>query len=251
MSRFVWVILFFVSACSGQKDFEGLIVSKISSEDPVAEYNFKCEIEDKVKDISDNENTMELKNGASVFEDCESKVMLICDGENDYGLIDEHQDLNIQDAITISVKMRTEDTLSTSDRRKEILTRNGSNLFLGWEKDVVDDIDWLRFSIKYTDGHIQDAELRDDYIGTDLRDGEWHTITGVFQKTVGSEKGMLYLYVDGVLKDSEEARRDLGIKLSSNSNDYIVCAKKVSSGIERNLEVDIDYLKIYDYKLLP
>lgn len=161
---------------------------------------------------------------------------LAFDGVNDIARVRQAAALNLVDEFTIAVSVKTnEDRLSLQTRQREILYRKGSNIIFGYERDKVDQIDWLRFYIKYANGKDQEVELRDDG-DANTRNNVWHHYVITFKK------GEIFkLYVDGQLIDSERPKTNSSIRLSSKNNDWLLGGREKSSGtIDRNLRAEID-----------
>ena len=194
------------------------------------------------EDYSGFTNSAFLENGTSWSSDQEG-AMIEFDGIDDVIRIPESSELNIQDEFTISFWINTtESRLTPSTRHREILFRKGSNLIIGYERDKVDEIIWLRCYVRYSDKRTQEVEYRDDK--SDItRDGQWHHIKIVFEKDVRLE-----LYIDEELVDSEAPKSSTGVKLSPNNNDYILGGREKNSGtIDRNINARFSDLIIKDH----
>lgn len=155
--------------------------------------------------------------------------------------------------ISLAADVRTNQTFPGSPstvRQREIITRGGGRLSLGWEQANVSPwIVWLRC---YIQGPISNFELewRDDDPGPGYRDNEWHNVVVRFRPSSapGVPDGWAELWVDGVLKDGEA--HDLASLDVSGVSDLWAIGGRVntsSGAIDRNLLSDIQEVRLYDH----
>jgi hypothetical protein len=197
---------------------------------------------DSAKNKTNYSGDAELHNNAGWTADANGAGLSL-DGINDVARIIGNEDITLTSEFTYAFWVKTSENRlgDDSSRQRELIYRRGSNLMVGYELGMADDIEWLRFFIKYPDGSTQEAELRED-TAPSTRDGNWHHIAVSFK-----QDDHLQMFINGQLVDREPTKRSLPIRKSSSNNDLIIGGREKSDGtIDRNIIGAIKKLMLYD-----
>lgn len=183
--------------------------------------------------------------GAARLQDPAHGPVLDFDGVNDYVNVPERPALNITGSMTMAAWVRTRDPIAgPKPQQREILFRGQANIVFGFEKDrLVGDI-YLRCYLRHSLDPLvyREVAIRDN--DAKVRDGNWHHVAVVYRPA-----GTMSLYLDG----AEVARREHempSLMLSEVTNHYSIGGRlRADGGVDRNLDGQIDDVRIYAREL--